>query len=290
MWPATWGGETGSPPLKSCGFFFMNRGFFGGRGIARPPSSSHLRYVHLQYRCVLRRRKDWHLSLPLHMSRCSSDPASSEGEGQALFLTMSVRSASACWLCSAGCSTVGTLRRYHQSGLATACTWVQVGSARDALRNHVVLCVVDVGYIGLVCRRSGRFGDTFRLQCTPGVRLGTWRGEVPHLFAGRIRCSAVDVRTTVGLNRLWGLGFRPVGLASSRAHQILCHLCSCPRCLDNTSSDAPMHIRIEKTTWEYTQQCDSHGIRVDLLICRRFFFRKYQTKDSPSIWDPGLSL
>ena len=62
-----WGGETGSPPLKSCGFFFfLNRGFFGGRGIARPPSSSLLRCVHLQYRCVLRRRKDWHLSLPPH--------------------------------------------------------------------------------------------------------------------------------------------------------------------------------------------------------------------------------
>ena len=41
----TWSGETGSPPLKISGFFFMNRGFFGGRGIARPPSSSHLRCV-----------------------------------------------------------------------------------------------------------------------------------------------------------------------------------------------------------------------------------------------------
>ena len=62
-----WCGETGSPPLKSSGFFFLNRGFFGGRGIARPPSSSHPRCVHQQRRCVLRRRKDWHLSLPPHI-------------------------------------------------------------------------------------------------------------------------------------------------------------------------------------------------------------------------------
>ena len=61
-----WGGETGSPPLKSSGFFFMCRGFFGGRGIARPSSSSHPRCVHQQCGCVLRRRKDWHFSLPPH--------------------------------------------------------------------------------------------------------------------------------------------------------------------------------------------------------------------------------
>ena len=62
--PLGWGDS--SPPLKSSGFFFMNRGFFGGRGIARPPSSSHPRCVHQQCRCVLRRRKDWHFSLPPH--------------------------------------------------------------------------------------------------------------------------------------------------------------------------------------------------------------------------------
>ena len=63
---STWGGETGSPPLMSIDFFFLNRGFFGGRGIARPPSSSHPRCVHQHCRRVLRRRKDWHLSLPPH--------------------------------------------------------------------------------------------------------------------------------------------------------------------------------------------------------------------------------
>ena len=101
-----------------------------------------------------------------------------------------------------GCRPSGRCGDTVVCGLATACTWVQVGSARDALRYHAVLYVVDVGCIGLSCRRSGRFGDTFRLRCAPGVRLGTLRGEVPHLFAGRIRCSAVDVRTIVGLNRL----------------------------------------------------------------------------------------
>ena len=30
-------------PPKSSGYFFMSRGFIGGRGIARPPSSSHPR-------------------------------------------------------------------------------------------------------------------------------------------------------------------------------------------------------------------------------------------------------
>ena len=60
------GGETSSPPFKSSDFFFLTRGFFGGRGSALPPSSSHPRCVHQQCRCVLPRRKDWHLSLPPH--------------------------------------------------------------------------------------------------------------------------------------------------------------------------------------------------------------------------------
>ena len=62
----TRGGETGSPPPKSIDYFCVSRGFFGGRGIARPPSSSHPRCVHQHCRRVLRRRKDWHLSLPPH--------------------------------------------------------------------------------------------------------------------------------------------------------------------------------------------------------------------------------
>ena len=66
----TGGGEKGSPPPKSSGFVNDGRGFFGGRGIARPPSSSHLRRVHLRCCCVLRRRKDWHLL-----------PSSSHGRG-----------------------------------------------------------------------------------------------------------------------------------------------------------------------------------------------------------------
>ena len=36
-------GEKGSPPPKSSGFINDGRGYFGGRGIARLPSSSHCR-------------------------------------------------------------------------------------------------------------------------------------------------------------------------------------------------------------------------------------------------------
>ena len=95
---------------RQAGFFFMNRGFFGGRGIARPPSSSHPRCVHQQCRCVLRRRKDWHFSLPPHNVKEFSGgggigpPPHKSGEyfgggGTGLFLTMSVRSTTICWLC-----------------------------------------------------------------------------------------------------------------------------------------------------------------------------------------------
>ena len=58
-------GETGSPP-KSSGFVNDNRGYFGGRGIARPPSSSHVRGGLLHRLRGLRRRKDWHRYLPPH--------------------------------------------------------------------------------------------------------------------------------------------------------------------------------------------------------------------------------
>ena len=105
---STWGGETGSPPLMSIGFFFLNRGFFGGRGIARPLPHILGVYINIvavffgggrigtspssQCRGVLRRSRDGPSLL--------TNPAStSEGEGQALFLTMSVRSATTCWLC-----------------------------------------------------------------------------------------------------------------------------------------------------------------------------------------------
>ena len=47
------------PPPKSSGFINDGRGYFGGRGIAHLPSSS-------QSLRELRRRKDWHLSLPPH--------------------------------------------------------------------------------------------------------------------------------------------------------------------------------------------------------------------------------
>ena len=62
----TGGGEKGSPPPKSSGFINDGRGYFGGRGIARLPSSSQFRGGLLPHLGGLRRRKDWHLSFPPH--------------------------------------------------------------------------------------------------------------------------------------------------------------------------------------------------------------------------------
>ena len=53
-------------PPKSSGFVNDVRGYFGGRGIAHLPSSSHSRDGLLPRLRGLRRRKDWHLSLPPH--------------------------------------------------------------------------------------------------------------------------------------------------------------------------------------------------------------------------------
>ena len=61
----TGGGEKGSPPPKSSGFVNDGCGYFGGRGIAHLPSSSHSRDGLLPRLQGLRRRKDWHLP-PLH--------------------------------------------------------------------------------------------------------------------------------------------------------------------------------------------------------------------------------
>ena len=89
-------------------------------------------------------------------------------------------------------------------GWLTTCTRLQVGTARDALRHHTVGVLVVRGLTGLGCRRSGRLRRYHPSGSVCPRRLG-WAlraGEVLHLFAGSIRCSAVDVRTTVGLNRL----------------------------------------------------------------------------------------
>ena len=57
-------GRKGSPHPKFSGFINNGRGYFGGRGIAHLPSSSHSRDALLPRLRGLRRRKDWHLSLP----------------------------------------------------------------------------------------------------------------------------------------------------------------------------------------------------------------------------------
>ena len=86
-------------------------------------------------------------------------------------------------------ATVGTLRRNHPSGrieaaaqlgrsgdtmvCGLACTRVLVSAARDALRYHAVGVQVVRGQYRTGLRRSGRFGDTYRLgRCVPGGWVG----------------------------------------------------------------------------------------------------------------------
>ena len=133
------------------------------------------------------------------------------------------------WVCGAvvprrvGLPTVGTLRRYHPLGRNGAAA--QMGRSGDTVVCGLA-CVLHTGAgryrsgrfatpcggcawsimvnIGLGSRRSGRFGDT--------IRLGRWvPGGWVGLFAlvkccTCLRCASgarpVDVRTTVGLNRL----------------------------------------------------------------------------------------
>ena len=133
-----WGGETGSPPLKSNGFFFMNGGFFGGRGIARLPSSSQLPRVHLRRRCVLRRRKDCTQAFLFTTSACTSEEegkaffltkwaSSSEEEGQVLLLAMSVSTCSSCFVCLEHVSFAGSPRVVNALGLGNnACVGLLV--------------------------------------------------------------------------------------------------------------------------------------------------------------------
>ena len=64
--PLGWGERLSTP--KSSSFFNDGRGYFGGRGIAHLPPSSHFRGGLLPHLRGLRRRKDWHLSLPPHNS------------------------------------------------------------------------------------------------------------------------------------------------------------------------------------------------------------------------------
>ena len=108
----------------------------------------------------------------------------------------------------------GTMDLWDDLRLAHGCRSV---TARDALRYHAVGVLVVRGLTGLGCRRSGRHRRHHPSGSVCTRRLG-WAlraGEVLHLFAGSIRCSAVDVRTTVGLNRLGRFGFRPGWLGSN---------------------------------------------------------------------------
>ena len=110
------------------------------------------------------------------------------------------------------------------------CTRVQVGTARDALRYHAV------GVRGRPWSRSDWVADGRDASAIPSV----WVGVYPEIWVGHfalvkcytclrgcIRCSAVDVRTTVGLNRLgevrvqtWMFGVVP--RAHKRLRVIVC--------------------------------------------------------------------
>ena len=148
---STWGGETDSSPLKSTGDFCVSRDF-GGRGIARLPSSSQLQRVHLRRRCVLRRRKDCTQAFLFTTSACTSEEegkaffltksassseeeeqvllltmrvCTSEEEGQAFFLTMSVSTCSPCFVLSSACQLRGESLR---------CECACVGEQRKLVR------------------------------------------------------------------------------------------------------------------------------------------------------------
>ena len=190
-----------------------------------------------------------------------------------------------CW----GCCIVGTLRRYHGCGLANDLHVVLVGTARDALRYQAMMCVVVRGQfvpctrvqvdaardalryhavgvrgrsfvdcIGLCCRRSGRFGEV----CTRMLGWAFYAGDVLHLSAGSIRCSVVDVRTIVGLNRLGDVGFRPGWILVHLAHKMSS---------SGSSHSAQRHTYAGKTTEWFTcmgRSCSLFDERYVLVQCR----------------------
>ena len=152
---STWGGETDSPPPLATSalaaisseeeglhagplphtfgvYFRVDAAYHGGGRIGTLPSSS-------QWRGVLRRRRD---TIPA----CTW-----EGEGQALFLTTSVRSTTTCRLCSAGCSwTRSSWVTDCRDASAIPSVWVgfytrmQDGTARDTML-RMCGAVVPVG-------------------------------------------------------------------------------------------------------------------------------------------------
>ena len=128
-----WSGERDSPPLMTGGFVIDDRGYIGGRGIARPPSSSQLPRVLLRRRCVLR-WKDCTSGLPPH------------NVGK--------------FLRGADVTEMGRSGDTMICEKATFCTRVQVGTAR--MRYHATGVWSSRAMLGLGCRRLGRFDDTIR--------------------------------------------------------------------------------------------------------------------------------
>ena len=176
---------------KSTGDFCVSRDFFGGRGIARPPSSSPSVCASTLSPCFSEEEGSAHSSKFRRVLRRGRDrPSPSQRRcvrrllvGRAVQV---VRGQD-----RAGLLTVGTLRRCHPSGsewgsctdgalrrhhglwdvlcLAHGCRSVPFGTLCDTMR---WVCWLFVDRPGWSAGGRDAFGDTIRLgRCAPGVVL-----------------------------------------------------------------------------------------------------------------------
>ena len=122
------------------GFVIDDRGCIGGRGIARPPSSSQLPRFLLRRRCVLRWRKDCTSGLPPHnvgvflggggtglLPHINGDYLGGGGTSPPPHNVGK-------FLSSAVVTQMGRSSDTMICEKATFCTRVEVGTARDAMR------------------------------------------------------------------------------------------------------------------------------------------------------------
>ena len=180
-------------------------------------------------------RKDWHFSFPLHNVEEFFGGGGGIGflphnvgafDDYLLVVQISHRKV---WRCMRGCTKwiddkIGDCRDASATpsvwvgmgplplgrsvtpwsvGCLAFCTRMQVGTARDAWRCMWWCAWSIVVFIGLSCRRSGRFGDLFRFRCVRGGWVGHF-SLVKYCICLRRAPGVrlVDVPTTVGLNRL----------------------------------------------------------------------------------------
>ena len=94
-----WGGEKGSPPLMTGGFVIDDRGYIGGRGIARPGLLPHNVGKFHRGAVVTQMGRSGDTMICEKTTSCSGCVELSVGSE---------------W----GCCTAGTLRRYHDLWVA----------------------------------------------------------------------------------------------------------------------------------------------------------------------------